>query len=95
MEPASRNAWAIYIRVPDATSSMSSTCIKASAMLLTISSTAQAYEITFSAAISYREPPARPAIRAASRRRISARVFANFLVIVQHYVYMLLSSETA
>lgn len=46
MEPASRNACAIYMSVPLATSSMSKTCIKASAMLLMINSTAQAY-LTF------------------------------------------------
>ena len=41
MDPANRTACAIYISVPEFTSSMSITCIKASAMLLVMSSTAQ------------------------------------------------------
>lgn len=57
MEPASRKACAMYIKVPFATSLRSKTCIKASAMLLTISSTAQAYVVIFSAAIVTMSPP--------------------------------------
>lgn len=45
MEPASRKACAMYMRVPFATSSMSKTWKNASTILLTISSTAQAYWI--------------------------------------------------
>lgn len=47
MEPAKRKACAMYIRVPFATSSMSNTWTNASTILLTISSTAQAYWIPF------------------------------------------------
>lgn len=41
MEPASRNAWAMYIRTPPAMSFSKTVWYEASAMLLTISSTAQ------------------------------------------------------
>lgn len=43
MEPASRNAWAMYKRVPEGISPCTKSEINASVMLLMMSSTAQAY----------------------------------------------------
>lgn len=48
MEPANKNAWAMYIRTPFATSCRSKTCQAAMAIDDTMSAMAQAYWIDFS-----------------------------------------------